>query len=170
MKKIPVLLSLVVLFLSSLAQVQAQAEELIVNFILPPASQVKVFRGGEVSEIVNESDEYQKNVVVSNSDILVDGDYFGARVAMSSYYIYFRPFSKLKVESALELDQGSVWVKVLKGGDDFSISLGSLSLESSEGEFLLYISPEHDDLAVKVLDGNVSVLHEKTGHRISLLF
>ena len=172
MKKILVFSCLVLLFLGSLVQAQAQAqvaEELIVNFVLPPLAEIEVTKGGESLIHINEREEFQKNIVISESEVLVSEDYFGARVAMPSYYIYFRPFSKLKVEDNLELMQGSVWVKVLKGGDDFSMSLGSLSLKSSEGEFLLYISPDHDDLAVKVLSGSVQIAHEVNGQELVLL-
>jgi hypothetical protein len=167
MKKILVPLFLILLFLTSSASVRA-AEELIVNFILPPSSQVEIIQNGDSNDLINESEEYQKNISVSNSDIFVNKDYFGARIAMPSYYVYFRPFSRLKVENGLELMQGSLWVKALKGGDDFSLTLGPLSLQSSEGEFLLYISPEHDDLAVKVLSGSVHVMHETNGQEIVL--
>lgn len=167
MKRIIRLLIIVLVILFSFPG-KVFANELIASLILPPSSSVLQYANNKEVILANESSAHQKTFPISNADIFVHKDYFGARIAMPSYYIYFRPFSRLSVRENMELIQGSIWVKAMKGGGDFSMKLGSLMLNAQEGEFLFYISPDKTDLAVKVLAGSVRVKHVSNGQEITV--
>jgi hypothetical protein len=157
---------LVISLITSMVSFARAYDEIIVNFVLPPSSSATLSESSGDTALINDNESYQKSYAISNSSIYIDQDFFGARVAMPSYYVYFRPGAEVSVREELELTRGSIWVKALKGGDDFHIQVGPLVVTSSEGEFLLYISPAHDDIAVKTLEGIVSVHHGVTGQNV----
>ncbi len=162
--------SIVAVFLFTLSLLPtAKAEgELIVNFILPPESKATVTGVQGDSILENTSDTMQKSFTVSQSTLRVDGDFFGARIAMPSYYIYFRSPVTMKVQDYMELDSGSIWIHTIGSDPSFSMKVGPLLLKSNEAEFLAYISPSHEDLAIKVLTGTVAVSHSITGQEITV--